>query len=183
VAGGTIEDTILSLHDQKRDLVAGILEGADAAARLSTRELLQLVRTGEAPAATDEPDDRAGEEEVAEAPGGTEGRSLASLLAPPPPPPAALPASPAELAVLVAEAEKRLAAEGLAAGTRDTYSRELHRFLEAQREASNDGPLRGDVSQRVRHYLTRLELGQIKVPRGTLAVARAALSRLAPKAR
>jgi superfamily II DNA or RNA helicase len=69
VSSGTIEETILSLHDQKRDLVAGILEGADAAARLSTRELLQLVRAGEGPEgpiAVDDPDDRTGEEEVAE---------------------------------------------------------------------------------------------------------------------
>ncbi|MHB1844346.1 MAG: SNF2-related protein [Deltaproteobacteria bacterium] len=44
VTSGTIEETILTLHDEKRGLADGILAGADAAARLSTRELLSLLR-------------------------------------------------------------------------------------------------------------------------------------------
>ncbi|WP_375759379.1 DEAD/DEAH box helicase [Corallococcus exercitus] len=43
VARGTIEEQMLSLHEQKRALVAGVLEGKDAAARLSTQELLGLL--------------------------------------------------------------------------------------------------------------------------------------------
>ena len=46
IARGTIEEQILSLHDQKRDLVDGVLAGADAAARLSTKELAELIRLG-----------------------------------------------------------------------------------------------------------------------------------------
>ena len=46
IARGTIEEQILSLHEQKRDLVDGVLAGADAAARLSTKELAELIRTG-----------------------------------------------------------------------------------------------------------------------------------------
>ncbi|RKH94948.1 DEAD/DEAH box helicase [Corallococcus sp. AB038B] len=43
VSRGTIEEQMLSLHEQKRALVAGVLEGKDAAARLSTQELLGLL--------------------------------------------------------------------------------------------------------------------------------------------
>lgn len=43
VAKGTIEEQILAMHEDKRALVAGVLEGKDEAARLSTRELLALL--------------------------------------------------------------------------------------------------------------------------------------------
>lgn len=46
IARGTIEEQILKLHDEKRDLVDGVLSGADAAARLSTQELADLIRQG-----------------------------------------------------------------------------------------------------------------------------------------
>lgn len=46
IARGTIEEQILALHEEKRDLVDGVLSGADAAARLSTRELADLIRQG-----------------------------------------------------------------------------------------------------------------------------------------
>jgi superfamily II DNA or RNA helicase len=44
VAQNTIEEEILKLHDTKRDLVAGILEGSQAAAKLSTEDLIALIR-------------------------------------------------------------------------------------------------------------------------------------------
>ena len=44
VAQGTIEEQIVELHRDKRDLADSLLEGADAAARLSTTELLGLLR-------------------------------------------------------------------------------------------------------------------------------------------
>ena len=43
IARGTIEEAILALHADKRALVASILEGTGAAARLSTRDLLALL--------------------------------------------------------------------------------------------------------------------------------------------
>jgi superfamily II DNA or RNA helicase len=46
IARGTIEEKILSLHEEKRDLVDGVLAGADAAGRLSTTELADLIRQG-----------------------------------------------------------------------------------------------------------------------------------------
>jgi superfamily II DNA or RNA helicase len=49
IARGTIEEQILSLHSDKRALVAGVLEGTDVAARLTTKDLLALLAGGEAP--------------------------------------------------------------------------------------------------------------------------------------
>lgn len=45
VAQNTIEEEILRLHDTKRDLVAGILDGTHSAAKLSTADLIALLRT------------------------------------------------------------------------------------------------------------------------------------------
>lgn len=44
VAKDTIEEQILSLHESKRELLAGVLDGADRAAKMSTRELVELIR-------------------------------------------------------------------------------------------------------------------------------------------
>ncbi len=52
VAKGTIEEQILELHMQKRDLVAGILSGTGRAGKLSADELLALVRGGAGPEAS-----------------------------------------------------------------------------------------------------------------------------------
>ncbi|MEO0326775.1 MAG: DEAD/DEAH box helicase, partial [Myxococcota bacterium] len=43
VAQGTIEEQVLALHDQKRELADAILEGSDRAARLSKDELVGLL--------------------------------------------------------------------------------------------------------------------------------------------
>jgi SNF2 family DNA or RNA helicase len=43
IARGTIEEKILALHADKRSMVAGILDGTSAAARLSTKDLLALI--------------------------------------------------------------------------------------------------------------------------------------------
>jgi len=45
VAQNTIEEEILRLHDTKRDLVAGILDGTHSAGKLSTADLLALIKT------------------------------------------------------------------------------------------------------------------------------------------
>ena len=44
VARGTIEERILDLHREKRDLVESIMDGTQSAARLSTQELVELIR-------------------------------------------------------------------------------------------------------------------------------------------
>jgi superfamily II DNA or RNA helicase len=43
IARGTIEEQILALHGDKRALVAGVLDGSNAAARLTTQDLLGLL--------------------------------------------------------------------------------------------------------------------------------------------
>ena len=47
VARNTIEEQILALHGEKRELVSSVLEGTDRAGRLSTNELVDLIRGGE----------------------------------------------------------------------------------------------------------------------------------------
>lgn len=46
VARGTIEESVLSMHEEKRALAASILDGADTAAQLTSDDLLDLIRTG-----------------------------------------------------------------------------------------------------------------------------------------
>jgi len=45
IAQNTIEEEILRLHDTKRDLVAGVLDGTHSAAKLSTEDLIAMLRT------------------------------------------------------------------------------------------------------------------------------------------
>jgi SNF2 family DNA or RNA helicase len=53
IARGTIEDKILAMHADKRALIAGVLEGTSAAARLTTRDLLALISSGPDPRAAE----------------------------------------------------------------------------------------------------------------------------------
>ncbi len=46
ISRGTIEEQILNIHDEKRDLVDSVLSGSDSSARLSTMELAELIRSG-----------------------------------------------------------------------------------------------------------------------------------------
>jgi SNF2 family DNA or RNA helicase len=46
IAADTIEEAVVALHAEKRELARGLLEGADAAGALSTRELVDLIRAG-----------------------------------------------------------------------------------------------------------------------------------------
>jgi SNF2 family DNA or RNA helicase len=46
VCTGTIEETILSLHADKRELVTAVLDGTDGGVRLSAAELLALIPAG-----------------------------------------------------------------------------------------------------------------------------------------
>jgi SNF2 family DNA or RNA helicase len=45
VSEGTIEEQILQLHADKRELVAGVLDGTDHAGKMDTAELIDLIRT------------------------------------------------------------------------------------------------------------------------------------------
>ena len=46
IAKGTIEEQIISLHAEKRDLVEGILSGAEASGKMSIEQLAALIRDG-----------------------------------------------------------------------------------------------------------------------------------------
>ena len=46
VTQGTIEEKIVDLHRHKRDLADSLLEGSDTSGKLSTKELLRLIREG-----------------------------------------------------------------------------------------------------------------------------------------
>ncbi len=48
VSKGTIEEQIIDLHGNKRELVASVLGGTEQAARLDTDELIEMIRTGTA---------------------------------------------------------------------------------------------------------------------------------------
>ncbi|MBI5549749.1 MAG: DEAD/DEAH box helicase [Deltaproteobacteria bacterium] len=56
ISRGTIEEAIVALHEQKRELAEAILEGSGAAGRLSTEELVDLIRAGEGSLEEDEED-------------------------------------------------------------------------------------------------------------------------------
>ena len=61
VAKDTVEEKVLALHDQKRALVAGVLEGSDVAGRLSASDLVDLLRGAGADATEDEADESGGQ--------------------------------------------------------------------------------------------------------------------------
>jgi SNF2 family DNA or RNA helicase len=50
VARDTIEQQILALHADKRELISGVLDGADRAGKMSTDELVSLIRLSQAEA-------------------------------------------------------------------------------------------------------------------------------------
>ena len=66
ITRGTIEEKILALHSSKRALVAGVLDGTNAAARLSTRDLMELLTGADEPALEVSDDDEV--EVIAEEP-------------------------------------------------------------------------------------------------------------------
>ncbi len=65
IARGTIEQQILAMHGDKRALVAGVLDGSDGAARLTTKDLLALLAAAPSGAATGD-DERAELDEQAD---------------------------------------------------------------------------------------------------------------------
>ncbi|HEY0993879.1 MAG TPA: DEAD/DEAH box helicase, partial [Kofleriaceae bacterium] len=58
IARGTIEEQIVAMHGDKRALVAGVLDGTDVAARLTTKDLLALLAAVHPRAAVGDDDDR-----------------------------------------------------------------------------------------------------------------------------
>jgi SNF2 family DNA or RNA helicase len=56
VARGTIEEEVLALHEEKRQLAASILDGADVAGHMGTDDLLALIRRSGSSAQEDDDD-------------------------------------------------------------------------------------------------------------------------------
>ncbi|MEL7334889.1 MAG: DEAD/DEAH box helicase, partial [Planctomycetota bacterium] len=46
VAKGTIEEKILEMHANKRELVASVLDGTDKAGRMTTDDMIDLIKEG-----------------------------------------------------------------------------------------------------------------------------------------
>jgi len=46
VVRGTIEEKILRLHEDKRDLATSLLEGSDTSGKLPMEDLIRLIREG-----------------------------------------------------------------------------------------------------------------------------------------
>ena len=54
IARATIEESVLALHAEKRELAEALLAGGDTAARLTTRQLVQLMQSSAAAESADE---------------------------------------------------------------------------------------------------------------------------------
>jgi hypothetical protein len=174
VTKGTIEEAIVGLHQEKRDLVAGVLDGAAAAGRLSTDQLLALIRAGEdAPEVSDE-DDAVGAEA---APGG-EGRAPPEAQARSSDAPAASPESAA-----AAELSERFRkyAEGCRIGppTVIGYTRSVKKFADwALKAGAAPSADVADLAGMIDEYLEGLASGRISCTASEPKVARAALAML-----
>jgi superfamily II DNA or RNA helicase len=64
IARGTIEESVLALHGEKRELAAAILAGGDVAGRLSTADLFALMQKSVSDEIDDDGDDSDGAPEV-----------------------------------------------------------------------------------------------------------------------
>ena len=196
VAGGTIEESILQLHADKRDLAEAVLAGADAAS-LSTQELVGLLREGtvgpsSTPGSSSTPSspvvlDATWSEEqgpagrlAGPAPEPAPPESLPALepAAPEPAPPE--PAGPAKLdlrqllAGFDAHLGARVDAGDMRRQTRGLYRRPLERMV-AWAEARE--LQLSDVAE-LSGYLDELAAGTWEGPRSDASVGRTALNQL-----
>ncbi len=166
VARGTIEEAIVTLHAEKRDLVAGVLDGMDVAGKLSPDDLVALIQSG------------AGGEEVA-AP-----EAELDLDEPSPPEPAKATPSrgtlPEDHAGLAARFERYLQ-EGpvrtrlASGGPLKSYPRAVRRFLEYLAREGVGVPTGPELDELARDYLEALKSGRFAAPASEPLVARSAL--------
>ena len=156
VARGTIEEAVLTLHAEKRELAESLLAGGELAGTLSASELVALVRAGDAA-----PDEEAEASEGAPTPG------------PPPVANAREDGAPPRLASLIATCERDLATRLASPPTARAYGRVLARFL-AFSQPDADAPL----PVLVERYLGALRSGAIPAKKSDLGVAQAALAHL-----
>jgi superfamily II DNA or RNA helicase len=198
VAKGTIEEQILSLHASKRTLVANVLEGSDAAARVSTSELIDLIREGAAARAGE--DDESDEAKAVVEPvvpvkttGLPErapkrqpgpGKTEPTKSAPTPPgiseklPDWLHNAGPASETGV--EAFRVFLVKGMAESSAGTYVSALRRFITFASDARQRGQWEpGDgLEALVTRYLSALESGEVKAAKSYPQFVRAMLSKL-----
>ena len=160
VAADTIEEQILALHEEKRDLVNDLIAGADGGRGMGAEELMALLASGgqdrppaEADGAADLP--RA---PTADAPPGPEARAQA-----------------ADLEAILEDALGRLS---LAPSTIRAYRRAIHQLI-AWGQAQQPDPIQtpAQVADLLPAYAAAAEGGS--VPPSRIGAARAALKRLA----
>ncbi len=173
VAQGTIEEAIVSLHAEKRDLVAGVLDGMDSAGKLSPEDLMALIRAG--------PEGAGPTENECELEKGS------------PLPPAWRVSSPAAVsddhAALIGRFERHLREEYARGklhsdGPAKSYPRAARRFLEFVALECGTQPIEGsfgnsgEFDDLVRRYLEALRTGRFPAPSSEPILARSALRRL-----
>jgi superfamily II DNA or RNA helicase len=181
VARGTVEETVLSLHAEKRGLAASVLEGADSAARLGTKELIALLRSTSVDEPVDDDDDADLDEETA-------ADTTAEQEIPETGGPAGLtgPVALAGLDALIAATLAPFAARDRSGnGTHKVYKRALEGFRAfVAQAAAPDGKLAGQaLESQVDGYLTALADGSWPAARSALGSARTALAHLRRVAR
>jgi len=201
IVKNTIEEAVLGLHEAKRELARGVLEGAAAAAALSTLELVDLIRSGGASEADldEEWSAEGGVEEANDLLTGVEGEGDESQpLQEAPAPVAAAAAAPAAgpEPVLGAEGLEELIGRLSASLGADLASRRLsnpltvrvyervaRRFLDFARAELARGEAARDMGAWATDYLDALRSGRFPAPSSEPISARPVLSRLARLAR
>ena len=168
---GTIEEAILALHKDKRELVAGILEGTEVAGRLSTNELAALLSTSATA------DEEATNTETPE-----ELRAELTLALPPESPRALTGPGVVELSELIPEFSAWLGqpqgSRALTPGTVKSYTRAANRFR-TYLEAAGHSHASADVLRAaIPKFLEALLQQTVQAPASEHGVARIALPKL-----
>jgi len=160
VARGTIEDAIVTLHADKRDLVAGVLDGMDVAGKLSPDDLVALIQSG---ASGEETDSDVDEPSPPAAPGvpsrATLSEGYEELI------------DRFERFLHEEPARKRLAS----GGPLKSYPRAVRRFLEYLARQDVQEPIGPKLDRLVDDYLEALKSGRFSAPASEPLVARSAL--------
>lgn len=163
IAQGTIEEAVIALHADKRELARLLLDGAELAGKLSTDALVELIRWGELDA------DDGGTEPESDGPGAPaprEGHDDLKLVG------RAIEALKSRLA---REREtKRIHSDG----TVRTYGREAERFLSFVEDQVSSGVHGQSLAEWMDAYEQALRTGAFRAPASTGLIWRAVAGRV-----
>jgi superfamily II DNA or RNA helicase len=168
IAQGTIEEAVIALHEGKRSLADGLLEGTEAAGKLSSAELVDLIRFGEGALREGDPSDD--EEDAIE----TERASSPAPRKPPSAKPSSSlnvdatpradsggkPLDVEDLLLLRQRLSRHLADEPITENTVRTYLRAFDRMIGFARNRGGHRPLAGWLDECV----TAIDTGQLEAP-------------------